>query len=141
MIRETKLSKAQLGSYVLQCLSYPTPPLFSLHPYRNSVSIPSSCTPSHKPSLKRSQWLPGRGKRMAENDREKNGRRRKISPIGVQIGGFRREGKEWRSGEDKNRRCTRPQQGMLGTGVLSFLTREQAEARLTTTPKRHREEA
>lgn len=78
---------------------------------------------------------------MAENDREKMGERRRISPTGVQIGGFRREGKEWRSGEDKNRRCTRPQQGMLGTGVLSFLTREQAEARLTSTPKRHREEA
>lgn len=78
---------------------------------------------------------------MAGNDREKMGERRRISPTGVQIGGFRREGKEWRSGEDKNRRCTRPQQGMLGTGVLSFLTREQAEARLTSTPKRHREEA
>lgn len=31
MIRETKLSEAQLGSYVLQYLSYTTPPLFSLH--------------------------------------------------------------------------------------------------------------
>lgn len=74
------------------------PPLLFSHPYRNSVSIPSSCTPSHKLSLKRSQWLPGRGKRMAETDREKMGERRRISPTGVQSGGFRRKGKEWRSG-------------------------------------------
>lgn len=44
---------------------------------------------------------------------------------------------EWRGREEKNRRCTRSPQGMLGIGVLSFPAREPAEARPTTTPKRH----
>lgn len=69
------------------------------------------------------------------------GEGRRISPTGAQSGGCRKEGKEWRSREDKNRRCARPPQGILGIGVLSFPTREQAEARLTTTPKRHRGES
>lgn len=75
---------------------------------------------------------------MAESDREKMGEDEKFHRLEFRLEDSEEKG---RSGEDKNRRCTRPQQGMLGTGVLSFLTREQAEARLTTTPKRHREEA
>lgn len=75
---------------------------------------------------------------MAESDREKMGEDEEFHRLEFRLEDSEEKG---RSGEDKNRRCTRPQQGMLGTGVLAFLTQEQAEARLTTTPKRHREEA
>ena len=46
MIRETKLSKAQLGSYVLQCLSYPTHP-FSPCIHKDSLSLTHTHTHTH----------------------------------------------------------------------------------------------
>lgn len=81
---------------------------------------------------------------MVKNERKRWGEGRRISQTGARSRGFTREGKkgkEWESKEDKNKRCTRPSRGTLGVGVSSWTTLEQADVRLTTTPKRHHGEA